>query len=254
LLRAVPVVAAEDTRRTRALLSHLDAHPRLLSYHAHSPRHVAEQLLGILGEGRDVALVSDAGTPLVSDPGAALVAEVRSAGFGVVPLPGPSAVTAALSAAGFPADRYIFAGFLPRKGSERARLLARAGREEWTSVFFEAPGRVAELLSDLVPVCGAERQAVVARELSKLHEDFQSGTLAELAARMTANPPRGECTIVVSGAPAVSEEVQPERVGPAARRLLAAGVSRRETSELLSELFGLSRNQAYQLVMEVSGQ
>jgi len=253
-LRAVPVVAAEDTRRTRALLSHLDAHPRLLSYHAHSPGRVTEQLMRILGEGQDVALVSDAGTPVISDPGAALVAEVRSAGFGVVPLPGPSAVTAALSAAGFPADRYIFAGFLPRKGSERARLLARAGREEWTSVFFEAPGRVADLLSDLVLACGAERPAVVARELSKLHEEFQSGTLGDLAERMAADPPRGECTIVLAGASVVPEESHSQRADEAARRLLAAGVSRRETSELLSELFGVPRNQAYQLVMEVSGQ
>lgn len=248
------MVAAEDTRRTRALLSHLDAHPRLLSYHTHSPRRVADQLLSILGEGQDVALVSDAGTPLVSDPGAALVTEVRSAGFGVVPLPGPSAVTAALSAAGFPADRYIFAGFLPRKGTERAQLLARVGREEWTSVFFEAPGRVAELLSDLVAACGPERPAVVARELSKLHEEFHGGTLGELAARMAADPPLGECTIVVAGGAPVSENVDPVRVGQAAKRLLAAGVSRRETSELLSELLGLPRNQAYQLVMEVSGE
>jgi len=248
------VVAAEDTRRTRALLSHLDAHPRLLSYHAHSPRRVSEQLLSILGEGRDVALVSDAGTPGVSDPGAALVAEVRSAGFGVVPLPGPSAVAAALSAAGFPADRYIFTGFLPRKGSERAQLLARVGREEWTSVFFEAPARVAELLSDLVQACGAERQVVVARELTKLHEEFLGGTLGELAAQMSADPPRGECTIVLAGSSGVSEEVDPERAAQAARRLLAAGVSRRETGELLSELFGLPRNRAYQLVMEVSGE
>ncbi len=235
-------------------MSHLDAHPRLLSYHAHSPKRVVEQLLGILEEGRDVALVSDAGTPVVSDPGATLIAEVRSAGYGVVPLPGPSAVTAALSAAGLPADRYIFAGFLPRKGPERTRLVARAGREEWTSVFFEAPGRVAELLGDLVPACGAERRVIVARELSKLHEEFQSGTLGELAQRFATDPPRGECTIVLAGAPAPPEAAPAERAEPAARRLLAAGVSRRETVELLSELFGVPRNRAYQLVMEVSGQ
>ena len=247
-------MAAEDTRRSRTLLAHLDAHPRLLSYHAHSPRSVGLKLLRILAEGNDIALVSDAGTPAVSDPGAGLVAEVRTAGYAVVPLPGPSAVTTALSAAGFPADQYIFLGFLPRKGPARTRLLERTAREEWTSVFFEAPGRVADLLTDLSAACGAERRAVVARELSKLHEELRSGTLAELAEALGADPPRGECTIVVEGAaPGVAPE-EPMRASSAAQRLLAAGVSRRETVALLSELFGVARNEAYKLVTELSEQ
>ena len=247
----MPVVAAEDTRRSRTLLAHLDAHPRLLSYHAHSPRSVGLKLLSILEKVHDIALVTDAGTPGISDPGSALVAEVRSAGYAVVPVPGPSAVTAALSAAGFPADQYIFLGFLPRKGSERARLLERTGREEWTSVFFEAPGRVADLLNDLSAACGPERRAVVARELSKLHEEFLAGTLGELAARLAAEPPRGECTIVVEGGAAGTAGEEPKRAENAVRRLLAAGVSRRETVALLSELFGVARNEAYKMVTEL---
>src|SRR5580765_3579933 len=144
VLRAVPGVAAEDTRRTRGLLSHLRASPRLLSYHAHSEEPRLETLLEILHDGRDVALVSDAGTPVVSDPGTDLVAAARASGVTVVPIPGPSAVATALSAAGLKGDRYLFLGFVPRKGSERARLLARAAAEEWSVVFFEAPPRLTD--------------------------------------------------------------------------------------------------------------
>ena len=256
LLRTVPVVAAEDTRRTRTLLSHLDAHPRVISYHAHSPGGATRTILDILREGRDVALVSDAGTPGVSDPGAALVAEVRSAGYGVVPLPGPSAVTAALSAAGLPADRHVFLGFLPRKGPERGRLLERIRREEWTCVIFEAPGRVGELLADLASACGGQRRGVVARELTKLHEEFRTGTLAELAEQFAdAATARGECTVIVEGnrsepeTEAVEQEVERARV--LAARLLQAGVSRKEAASLIAGVFAVSRNAAYQMVQEV---
>ncbi|HEV8598812.1 MAG TPA: 16S rRNA (cytidine(1402)-2'-O)-methyltransferase [Gemmatimonadales bacterium] len=253
LFRTVSVVAAEDTRRTRTLLSHLGVHPRLISYHAHSKPGVAARILSILREGQDVALVSDAGTPAISDPGAALVAEVRSSGYPVVPLPGPSAVATALSAAGLPADRYVFLGFLPRKGMERARLLERIAKEELTSVLFEAPGRVGELLVDLAASCGADRHAVVARELTKLHEEFRPGTLGELAEAFgTATPPRGECTVVIAGVTRGAEELPAERAEQAARRLLTAGVSRRETVSMLSELFGVARNDAYRLVTELS--
>jgi 16S rRNA (cytidine1402-2'-O)-methyltransferase len=253
LFREVPVVAAEDTRRTRVLLAHLGARPRLISYHAHSPPGAAARILGILKEGEDVALVSDAGTPAVSDPGAALVAEVRGAGYAVVPLPGPSAVTTALSAAGLPADRYVFLGFLPRKGTERARLLERTAREVLTTVLFEAPGRVGTLLAELAAACGGERRAVVARELTKLHEEFRAGTLAELAEGFGGEATtRGECTVVLEGAAETPEAPASPGVELAATRLLAAGVSRRETVSLLSELFGLARNEAYRLVTELS--
>lgn len=249
LFRRVPLVAAEDTRRTRILLSHLGARPRLISYHAHSTSGATQSILTALLDGQDVALVSDAGTPGVSDPGMALVTEVRSAGYAVVPLPGPSAVTTALSAAGLPADRYLFLGFLPRKGPERARLLARIAQEEWTTVLFEAPGRVGELLADLAAGCDGTRRAVVARELTKIHEEFRSGTLAELAAIFQDEALRGECTVVVEGAAAAPAGDGLERGRAAAARLLAAGVSRKETAALLSELFGVARNEAYKLTV-----
>jgi len=255
LFREVPVVAAEDTRRTAQLLAHLDAHPRLLSYHAHSADSTTGTILRMLQEGKDVALVSDAGTPGVSDPGAALVARVRSAGHPVVPLPGPSAASAALSAAGLPADRYLFLGFLPRKGAERARLLERVAREPFSTVLFEAPTRIGMLLSDLAEVCGEDRQAVVARELTKLYEQFHAGTLGELAREFGAvAEPRGECTLVIAGA--ARDESPPDltRARLAAERILAAGVARREAASLLTLLCGLGRNEAYRMVVDLSGE
>jgi 16S rRNA (cytidine1402-2'-O)-methyltransferase len=252
VLRAVPVVAAEDTRRTRGLLSHLGASPRLLSYHAHSEEPRLEVLLEILHDGRDVALVSDAGTPVVSDPGTDLVAAARASGITVVPIPGPSAVATALSAAGLKGDRYLFLGFIPRKGSERARLLARAAAEEWSVVFFEAPPRLADLLEDLARTVGGTRRAVVARELTKLHEEFRAGTLAELAGYYSEHPPRGEITIVLEGTGAPAEP--PDRTGEAVEQatlLLAEGLTRREVVRRLTETLGLPRNDAYRLVMEL---
>jgi 16S rRNA (cytidine1402-2'-O)-methyltransferase len=252
LLRNVPVVAAEDTRRTRGLLSHLGARPTLLSFHAHSDEHRLETVLDILRNGRDVALVSDAGTPTVSDPGADLVELARESGITVVPIPGPSAVATALSAAGLPGDRYLFLGFIPRKGRERARLLQRAAAEEWSVVFYEAPPRLVALLEDLIPRAGAERTVVVARELTKLHEEIRSGSLAELLDYFTAIPPRGELTIILRGTG--SPPAEPDRTGEAveqATTLLAEGLPRREVARRLTESLGLPRNEAYRLVMEL---
>jgi 16S rRNA (cytidine1402-2'-O)-methyltransferase len=248
-LRQASVVAAEDTRRTRGLLSHLGASPTLLSFHAHSGERRVETLLEILGDGRDVALVTDAGTPGVSDPGTDLVGAALHAGFTVVPIPGPSAVATALSAAGIPADRYWFLGFVPRKGAERSRLLARAAAEEWSVVLFEAPTRLVALLTDLAAAAGAGRRAMVARELTKLHEELRAGTLTELADYYSEVPPRGEVTIVMEGSG--TPPAAPDRTADAAEEaaaLLAEGLSRREVARRLTETLGMSRNDAYRLV------
>ena len=250
VLRQAGVVAAEDTRRTRGLLSHLGASPTLLSFHAHSGDRRVDTLLEILKDGRDLALVTDAGTPGVSDPGTDLVAAALEAGLSVVPIPGPSAVATALSGAGLPADRYLFLGFIPRKGTERSRLLARAAAEEWSVVFFEAPSRLVTLLEDLAAAAGPGRTALVARELTKLHEELRRGTLGELADYYSVTPPRGELTIVVegTGAPAAP----PDRTADAveeATALLAEGLSRREVARRITETLGISRNDAYRLVM-----
>jgi 16S rRNA (cytidine1402-2'-O)-methyltransferase len=248
-LRRVPVVAAEDTRRAMGLLSHLDAHPKVLSFHAHSPERRQDLLLEILADGRDVALVTDAGTPGVSDPGESLVASVRAAGFGVVPIPGPSAVTTALSASGLPADRYLFLGFLPRKGRERERMLKEAATTPWTVVMYEAPPRLGDLLGDLALVAGAEREVVVARELTKLFEEFRRGTLGELAPYYEATPPRGEITVVMAGRSAEDAPVVAELdIAARAREILAGGISRKEAVQLLVSELGVPRNEAYRIV------
>ncbi len=248
-LRRVPVVAAEDTRRAMGLLSHLDAHPRVLSFHAHSPDRRQDLLLDILREGRDVALVTDAGTPGISDPGESLVGAVRAAGFGVVPIPGACAVTTALSASGLPADRYLFLGFVPRKGKERDRLLKEAAACAWTVVLYEAPPRLGDLLEDLAAVAGADREVVVARELTKMYEEFRRGTLGELASYYQATAPRGEITVVMAGRPDAPAEALPVAdIEERARVILAAGVTRKEAVQRLVTELGVPRNEAYRIV------
>lgn len=203
-----------------------------------------------LERGRDVALVSDAGTPVISDPGAELVAEVRRRGFRVVPIPGLTAVATALSASGFAADRYLFLGFVPRKGKERTQLLERASRDEWSVVFYEAPNRLVDLLADLEKLAGGDREAVVARELTKLHEEIRAGTLAELIEYFTVHEPRGEITLVLSGS-GVPYQPQPVLVDIEKRagELLAEGVSRKGVVQRLVEETGMARNEVYRRVM-----
>lgn len=251
VLRTVPVVAAEDTRRTQGLLSAIDAHPRLLSYHAHSTARREDDLLALLEAGQDVALVTDAGTPAISDPGVELVAAARLAGVRVVPIPGPTAVATALSASGLPGDRHLFLGFLPRKGPERDRLIGRAANEPWSVVLFEAPGRLVDLLDDLTALCGPTRRAVVARELTKVYEELRGGTLAELREHYAATPPRGEVTFILAGRPEGEAEAgpDPELVAAAVREWLAAGVSRKDVVRRVADQFGVPRNEAYRLVM-----
>jgi 16S rRNA (cytidine1402-2'-O)-methyltransferase len=247
----VAVVAAEDTRHSRPLLTHIGSHAELLSFHAHSDEHELRRLLHLLGSGKDVALISDAGTPAVSDPGARLVAAARARDYPVVTIPGPTAVAAALSVSGLAADRYSFLGFLPRKGGDRRRLLDVIAKSEWTVVLFEAPNRTLELLRDLVDACGGDRRGALARELTKVFEETRAGTLAELVGYYAEAPIRGEVTIVVAGvgkpapAPALPD---PEA---RARALLEQGLSRRDVADRLTEETGISRNAAYRLVNEL---
>lgn len=254
LLRRVPVVAAEDTRVTRGLLAHLDAHPRLVAFHQHSDAARAQSILGRLVAGEDVALVTDAGTPGVSDPGPALVEEVRAAGLPVVPIPGPSAVTAAISVSGFPADKYLFLGFAPRKGSERDQWFRLAQCPGVTIVCFEAPGRVVELLTDLAAGEGGHRKGLVGREITKLHEEFRVGRLSELAAHLEAHPPRGEVTIVLAPAEAgASGGPDPAAARALAVELLAAGRSKRDVVREVTDRTGVPRNVVYDIVHEMKG-
>jgi 16S rRNA (cytidine1402-2'-O)-methyltransferase len=250
-LTKVSAVAAEDTRHTKPLLAHVGSRAELVSFHAHSSGTALRRILQLLGSGKDVALVTDAGTPAVSDPGAALVAAARERDIAVVTVPGPTAVAAALSVSGLSADRYVFLGFLPRKGGERRRLLATVAESEWTVVLFEAPLRVAELLDDLIAACGGERRAAVARELTKLFEETRAGTLTELAGYYAEAPPRGEVTVVVAGSGKPVREERPHDPAARARALLAQGMTRSDVAAQIAAETGITRNAAYRLVNDL---
>lgn len=202
ILAASSVVAAEDTRHSGRLLRELGLERPLVSLHAHNERARVAELVERLRGGESIALVSDAGTPLVSDPGYLLVAAAVEAGITVAPVPGPSAAIAALSASGLPCDRFCFEGFLPPRAAARRKRLAALAAEPRTLVLYEAPHRIAECLADLVGACGAGRRACVARELTKRFETFYRGTLGELAerAKSDADMARGESVVIVEGA------------------------------------------------------
>ena len=250
-LKRVAVVVAEDTRHSKPLLQHAGSRAELVSFHAHSSDRALERILRILSDGRDVALITDAGTPAISDPGAELVAAAREREVLIVAIPGPSAVPASLSVSGLSADRYLFLGFLPRKGSDRRRFLLTVAESQWTVVLFESPNRVTELLEDLGEVCGPDRQATVSRELTKVFEETRAGTFPELAAYFAEAPVRGEVTVVVSGTGKPRAEEPPPDPAERARAMLDEGLTRKEVAARLAEETGISRNTAYRLVMEL---
>jgi 16S rRNA (cytidine1402-2'-O)-methyltransferase len=200
-LRTVDAICAEDTRRTRQLLGHFGVEKPLLALHEHNEAQIADTLVARLHAGESLALVSDAGTPLVSDPGFRLVRAARAAGVRVSPLPGPCAFVAAMSVAGLPSDRFVFEGFLPAKSSARRERLSQLAAEPRTLVFYESSHRIEEALADLAAAFGNERPAVVARELSKLFETVLDGTLADLHARVSADADqrKGEFVLLVQG-------------------------------------------------------
>lgn len=266
ILARVAVVAAEDTRHTRRLWARHGIATPLVSYHAQSAPARTEALLARLAAGEAVALVTDAGTPLVSDPGEGLAAAWAAAGGRVIPIPGPSAVLAALVASGIPAPRWAFEGFLPRSGGERRARLARIAADDRACVLFEAPGRTAATLADLAAACGPERPAALCRELTKLHEEIRRGPLGALADGARADAPRGEVTIVVAGRPpggalhdpgaegATADgrgaaDADPAAALAAARArvaaLVAGGTARSEAAKQVARATGLPRRTLY---------
>ncbi|MGI8714634.1 MAG: 16S rRNA (cytidine(1402)-2'-O)-methyltransferase [Solirubrobacteraceae bacterium] len=244
-LRDADVVACEDTRRTRILLERYGVQASLVSYHEHNERERTAELVERMRGGATVALVSDAGMPLVSDPGLILVQAYMAAGLGVEVLPGPSAALSALVASGLAAERWQFVGFLPRKQGELQRVLSAPE----TLVAFESPKRLAASLKAL-SVLDAERQVAVCRELTKLHEEIVRGTAAELAQRYDGEPPRGEIVIVVG--PATKVEVDLEGPLQALRTLVDAGAKPRSAAGVVAQLTGVSANALYRALTQRS--
>jgi 16S rRNA (cytidine1402-2'-O)-methyltransferase len=245
VLAKADVIAAEDTRHTRGLLSRIGVDQRLIAYHEHNEAERVAGFLEQLERGQSVALVSDAGTPLISDPGWRLVSAAQAAGFDVIPVPGPCAAVAALSAAGLPTDHFVFEGFLPRRASARADRLEWLRREQRTMVFYEAVHRVAETVAALRRAFGDERRAAIARELTKTHEQIETGNLAELEPAIDSRIPLlGEFVIVVAGAAAATpDETEAQRV----YELLATELSPDKALKLTTTITGVSRNALYRL-------
>jgi len=247
VLASADVVAAEDTRHTRGLLSRIGVEARLIAYHEHNERERVAELIERLASGATVALVSDAGTPLISDPGWRLVRSAREQGIDVVPVPGPSAAIAALCASGLPTDRFVFEGFLPRSDGARAARLRDLRSERRTLVFYESVHRLPEMLAALVEHFSAEREAVLARELTKIHEQIRSGTLADLAASLGAAVPLlGEFVLVVAGNP--SDDSPDSARAQEIYATLAAELDSAKALQLTSTLTGIPRNALYKLL------
>lgn len=246
VLGDVSLVLAEDTRHSRTLLAHYGIETPTQAYHEHNEARMAPAVVERMRAGDDVALVSDAGTPLLSDPGARLVAAAAGAGLQVVPIPGASALLAALVTSALPAERFTYFGFPPRRGQVRRAFLEEVARLPHTAVIYEAPPRLADTLAELAAAAGGSRPAAVARELTKHFEEVRRGTLDELAGYYGANAARGEIVIVVGGAPEV-DAVDDESLAARANELRAEGLTPRDIARTLVAESGVPRNRAYRL-------
>ena len=246
-LAEADVIACEDTRVTRKLLSRVSSRARLVSYHARNERERTPELVHRVAKGEKVALVTDAGTPGLSDPGQRLIAACIDAGLRVEVVPGPTAAVAALVLSGLPTARFVFEGFLPRTKGERRRRLERLAAEERTLVFFEAPHRITQTLRDMSEVLGP-RKVALARELTKLYEEVVRGTLPELAER--AEGLRGEITVVVAGAEPRSPDAAPADIATRLRELMRAGTSKKEAIAAVAAELGVSKKLVYQTALD----
>ncbi|WP_371934001.1 16S rRNA (cytidine(1402)-2'-O)-methyltransferase [Chroococcidiopsis sp. CCNUC1] len=251
ILQSVDAIAAEDTRHTGKLLHHFQIKTPQLSYHEHNRNSRIPEIIDRLQTGKAIALVTDAGMPGISDPGYELVQACVEAEITVVPIPGASAVITALSAAGLPTDRFVFEGFLPAKGKPRRDRLEFLQIESRTIILYEAPHRLRQTLQDLATVFGAERQIVLARELTKLHEEFWRGQIEGAIAHYQQKEPQGEYTLVVAGMEWVKPQLSEAEIQAELQKLILAGVSRSQASRQLAKATSLSRQEIYQLALAI---
>jgi 16S rRNA (cytidine1402-2'-O)-methyltransferase len=249
VLKSVDIVAAEDTRKTRRLLNHHNIKQKLISYHEHNEQRRASDLLSRLEHGKDIALVSDAGTPGISDPGYRLVTAAAGAGIQVVPIPGVSAVTTALSAAGMPTDAFVFAGFAPKKKGRRLKLLNQLAASPFTNVFYESPQRIIGLLKDIRDTMG-DRPCVVAREMTKLHEEFLRGRISQILEVLAdRNQVKGECTVLIAGHRGENEIDWDEVLNAIAAGLEQADLRPTALARTISDQFGVPKNKIYDEIL-----
>jgi 16S rRNA (cytidine1402-2'-O)-methyltransferase len=250
ILQIVDAIAAEDTRHTGKLLHHFQIKTPQISYHQHNIQSRIPQLIERLQRGENLALVTDAGMPCISDPGYELVKACAEASIQVIPIPGPTAAITALAASGLPSDRFCFEGFLPVKGKERREYLAAIQQESRTLIFYEAPHRLRQTLQDFLETIGTERAIVISRELTKLHETFWRGTVAEAITYFQQEDPRGEYTLILAGADrlATAEPTEAE-IMTALQTLLEKGISRSQASKEIAKLLNLSKREVYQLAL-----
>ncbi len=252
-LKEVDVIACEDTRHTRMLLDHYGIRKPLLSYHEHNEQRRAPELVRRLSAGESVAIVSDAGMPVLSDPGYTVLQLAIDHGISVVPIPGPSAITTALAVSGLPPDHFLFIGFLPRRSSERRRVLAELAQLPWTLVAFEAPHRIGSALADVHAILGNRRLALI-RELTKRFEEVIRGLVTDVLEQVQKSPPRGELTVVIEGATkdqAAAE--QPSDVTAHLKQLLASGSSPKDAVRVVAATHRLPKRTVYQLALDVLG-
>ena len=255
-LRGVSLIAAEDTRHSRKLISHFDIHVPITSYHEHNKRNKGAELIGKLLSGQDIALVSDAGMPGISDPGADLVRLAVEAGIRVCPIPGPNAALTALVASGLCTDSFVFVGFLPKHSAQRRAQLRRLQGLPYTLLFYESPHQLKKTLADILTVLG-DRRAVIGRELTKIHEEFQRGALTSLIEWFEAHSPRGEFTLIIEGHDGtengtlenstISREISDEMIVENLRRLLAEGENKKDAVRMTASKWSLSKRRVYQL-------
>ena len=248
ILKEADLIAAEDTRHTQGLLNHFGIRTPMTSYHDHNEAAKASQLVERLKNGEKIALVSDAGTPAISDPGYRLVVAAIDAEIPVIPIPGPSALTAVLSVSGLPPDRFVFEGFLPARRKERQQRLEALRSEMRTLVFYEAPHRVNETLSDMALILG-DRDAVLAREITKLHEEFVRGKISGLIQQLGEREHIGELTLIVRGSTGESE-VADDQLRTEIRALRETGMRVKEIADALGEKYGYSKKEIYRLALE----
>ncbi|MEQ9235103.1 16S rRNA (cytidine(1402)-2'-O)-methyltransferase [Coleofasciculus sp. E2-BRE-01] len=252
ILQTVDLIAAEDTRHTGKLLQHFQIKTNQISYHQHNRQQRLPELLNRLTAGKTIALVTDAGMPSISDPGYELVQGAIEAGITVIPIPGATAGITALSASGLPTDRFVFEGFLPASGQERQQRLEVLAAESRTLIFYESPYRLQQTLEDFATIFSPSRQIVLARELTKLHEQFWRGTIEDAIAYYTDHEPKGEFTLVLAGAPPETPVLSEAALKAELSQLINQGLSRSQAARQLSHLTNLPRRHLYQMALSLT--